>query len=235
MAHSVPATTPPPLVGLLLLLSATTGMVDAASILGMGNVFTANMTGNVVFLGFAAIGATGFAPAPYLLALAAFMGGALVSGRIWHKSPGRALPRQLVLAALIESALLVLAALCVLIAGHWFQDAAKARLPMIALTAGSMGFRNANIRQLKVPDLTTTVLTLTITGLVADAPPGVSARSVQRTRLAAVAMIFAGAAMGAIVLTRFGVVATLLLTGAIILAGTIAFTRHPQLAGWQRP
>ena len=43
-----------PLPGLLLLLSATTGLVDAVSVLGLGKVFTANMTGNVVFLGFAA-------------------------------------------------------------------------------------------------------------------------------------------------------------------------------------
>jgi uncharacterized membrane protein YoaK (UPF0700 family) len=45
-----------PRVPLLLLLSLTTGLVDAASVLGLGKVFTANMTGNVVFLGFAAAG-----------------------------------------------------------------------------------------------------------------------------------------------------------------------------------
>jgi len=45
-----------PLPWLLLLLSVTTGLVDAASVLGLGKVFTANMTGNVVFLGFAAAG-----------------------------------------------------------------------------------------------------------------------------------------------------------------------------------
>ena len=40
------------LVPFLLLLSATTGLVDAVSVLGLGYVFTANMTGNIVFLGF---------------------------------------------------------------------------------------------------------------------------------------------------------------------------------------
>jgi hypothetical protein len=45
-----------PLPGLLLLLSVTTGLVDAVSVLGLGKVFTANMTGNIVFLGFAAAG-----------------------------------------------------------------------------------------------------------------------------------------------------------------------------------
>ncbi len=39
-----------PLPWLLLLLSVTTGLVDAISVLGLGKVFTANMTGNIVFL-----------------------------------------------------------------------------------------------------------------------------------------------------------------------------------------
>jgi uncharacterized membrane protein YoaK (UPF0700 family) len=42
------------------------GLVDAISVLGLGKVFTANMTGNIVFLGFAAAGAPGFTVAPYL-------------------------------------------------------------------------------------------------------------------------------------------------------------------------
>jgi uncharacterized membrane protein YoaK (UPF0700 family) len=54
----------------LLLLSATTGLVDAVSVLGLGKVFTANMTGNVVFLAFALARAPGFTPVPYLVALA---------------------------------------------------------------------------------------------------------------------------------------------------------------------
>jgi hypothetical protein len=49
-----------PLPWLLLLLSVTTGLVDAISVLGLGKVFTANMTGNIVFLGFAASGTPGF-------------------------------------------------------------------------------------------------------------------------------------------------------------------------------
>jgi len=60
-----PALLPP----LLLLLSFTTGLVDATSVLGLGKVFTANMTGNIVFLGFAAVGTPGFTVAPYLIAI----------------------------------------------------------------------------------------------------------------------------------------------------------------------
>jgi uncharacterized membrane protein YoaK (UPF0700 family) len=43
----------------LLGLTVVTGVVDAVSFLGLGHIFTANMTGNVVFLGFALGGGAG--------------------------------------------------------------------------------------------------------------------------------------------------------------------------------
>jgi uncharacterized membrane protein YoaK (UPF0700 family) len=47
---------PVPLLMALMALTAVSGLVDAVSYLGLGHVFTANMTGNVVVLGFAAAG-----------------------------------------------------------------------------------------------------------------------------------------------------------------------------------
>jgi hypothetical protein len=44
-------------------LTATTGLIDAVAFLGLGRVFTANMTGNVVFLAFAIAGAQGLSSA----------------------------------------------------------------------------------------------------------------------------------------------------------------------------
>ena len=46
------------LPAVLVGLTAVTGLVDAVSYLALGHVFTANMTGNVVFLGFALAGPT---------------------------------------------------------------------------------------------------------------------------------------------------------------------------------
>ena len=64
-------------------LTVVTGLVDAVSYLALGHVFVANMTGNVVFLGFAVAGAPGLsAPA----ALAAFLIGASAGGRIAIRS-----------------------------------------------------------------------------------------------------------------------------------------------------
>ena len=71
-----------PLPGLLLLLTVVTGVVDAISILALGRVFVANMTGNVVFAGFAIAGAPGFSLSASLFALAGFLAGATAGGAI---------------------------------------------------------------------------------------------------------------------------------------------------------
>src|SRR3984885_7846054 len=69
-----------PLPGLLLILTVVTGVVDSISILSLGRVFVANMTGNVVFAGFAAVGAPGFSLSASLFALAGFLVGAALGG-----------------------------------------------------------------------------------------------------------------------------------------------------------
>src|ERR1700744_3998770 len=67
---------------LLVSMTLVTGLVDSFSYLVLGHVFVANMTGNVVFLGFALAGAPGFSIAASLVAMAAFAAGALLGGRL---------------------------------------------------------------------------------------------------------------------------------------------------------
>src|SRR5438309_11844799 len=67
---------------LLVVLTITTGLIDAVSVLGLGRVFTANMTGNIVFLGFALAGVPDFSARRSLAALAAFLIGAVIGGRL---------------------------------------------------------------------------------------------------------------------------------------------------------
>src|SRR2546430_11379246 len=73
---------------LLLVLTVTTGLIDAVSVLGLGRVFTANMTGNVVFLGFALARVPGFSAVRSLAALAAFLAGAVIGGRLGIRLDG---------------------------------------------------------------------------------------------------------------------------------------------------
>lgn len=215
-----------PRVPLLLLLSVTTGLVDAASVLGLGKVFTANMTGNVVFLGFAAAGAPGFAWPSFVVAIGAFLIGALIAGRTGNALAGGSERRWLMVAATIETALLWIAAMVAIGMGHTVLETPRL-FATIALTAVAMGFRNATIRQLKVADLTTTVLTLTFTGLGADSSAAGGSNANWRRRIGAVVAIFVGAAIGAVLLGRWGVWAPLALAGALVLLGTAACAIHP--------
>src|SRR5438067_11375921 len=183
-------TRPDPLPWVMSVLTFVTGIVDAVSVLGLGRVFTANMTGNVVFLGFAAAGVSEFSIARSLTALAAFLAGAVLGGRLGSRmaEPGRL--RWLRTAAACEAALLVVAGL----ASIGF-NLASAPLTLhlhalIVLTAVAMGLRNATVRRLAVPDLTTTVLTLTLTGIAADSSLARGKNPRFRYRAASVVFMF---------------------------------------------
>jgi uncharacterized membrane protein YoaK (UPF0700 family) len=230
-----PASSAALLPGLLLLLSVTTGLVDAVSVLGLGKVFTANMTGNIVFLGFAASGAPGFLVAPYVVAISAFLVGAAVAGRTGKAYAGGSLRRWLLTSASIEAVLMWVAAGFAV----GLDIAAGTPRPnvyaIIGLTALAMGYRNATIRQLKIPDLTTTVLTLTLTGLAADSSLAGGANPNWARRLGSVVAIFAGAALGALLVNRTGLVIPLILSGLMVLAGTLACALHPAAGAPARP
>ena len=99
-----------PLPLVLLVLTATTGVVDAITVLGLGRVFTANMTGNVVFWGFALAGAPNYSVARCATALAAFLGGAASGGRLATALSGATQRRWLRVVAGVESSLFFAAA-----------------------------------------------------------------------------------------------------------------------------
>jgi uncharacterized membrane protein YoaK (UPF0700 family) len=200
----------------LLLLTFVTGVVDAVSVLGFGRVFTANMTGNVVFLAFGVAGAAGFSVARSLFALVAFLGGAAIGGRLGSQIGDAARAAWLRIAFSCEAALLFTAALVSIRFNMALGSPVSTVYLIIGLTAVAMGLRNATVRRLAVPDLTTTVLTLTLTGIAADSTPagGTNPRIARRT--ASVVLRFAGAVTG-VFLMRLGPALPLLLSGALVL------------------
>ncbi len=186
---------------LLHVATAITGLIDAISYLALGHVFTANMTGNVVFLAFAVAGAPGLSITRSLTALIAFLIGALIGGRVATRLSEVFTPSWITTALSLESALLLVATL----AAINFRDSSGSSFQLysiIVLTACAMGIRNATVRKMAIPDLTTTVLTLTITGLAADSrfAGGTSPR--WRRRLLAVLLMFFGALIGTLLLRR---------------------------------
>jgi uncharacterized membrane protein YoaK (UPF0700 family) len=186
-----------PLARTLLVLTFTTGLVDATSYLGLGHVFAANMTGNIVFLGFGIAGSGGLPVIAPLVSLGAFLVGAGAGGILARKMADRH-PRHFAWALAIEVSLLAIAAI-VAAAIHIRQDAVSGDT-VIALLALAMGVRNATIRRIAVADLTTTVLTMTLTGFAADSPffGGNGKGSTRRT--SAVLGMLAGALAGALLL-----------------------------------
>jgi uncharacterized membrane protein YoaK (UPF0700 family) len=202
----------PALVPLLLILTVVTGIVDAVSYLALGHVFVANMTGNVVFLGFALVGAPGLQVPPSLVALAAFLAGAVLRGR--HLSLATAISGVLVVAALVVSLLMS------------NPSAGTERYLLIVLLGFAMGVQNATSRRIAVPDATTTVLTLTLTGLAADSllAGGTNPRPVRR--LASVLCMFGGALVGAAIVLHVGTTAdgvrVALGLAAVLLAVTVS-------------
>ena len=206
-----------PLAPMLLVLTAVTGLVDAFSYLTLGHVFVANMTGNVVFLAFALAGTSQFSIAASLSALAAFSFGALVGGRLVRL---RAVHRGQLLAAAcaVQSMLIVIALVVDLVAGK--VPGGAAQYVLIAFLGAAMGLQNAVARKLAVPDLTTTVLTLTITGISADAKVAGGGGARVGRRLLAVLCMFAGALAGALLVFHANGVLALLLALVLLAAVT---------------
>jgi uncharacterized membrane protein YoaK (UPF0700 family) len=179
-------------VAALLILTVVTGLVDAVSYLRLGHVFVANMTGNVVFLGFQRGPALRTVRDRLILAVAALLTGTAVLPFTGHGS-----------------------------------------LVTIVILAAALGVQNSTVRHLGAPDLTTTVLTLTITGLAADSALVGGPSAKPHRRLSSIAAMLAGAVAGAGILqwsATAAIAAAAVLVATVAVMFTTAARRSPQLA-----
>jgi uncharacterized membrane protein YoaK (UPF0700 family) len=201
-----------------LSLTAATGLIDAVSYLALGRVFVANMTGNVVFLGFALSPESGFTVLAPLFSLAGFLVGSLVGGRAAAMLEDR--PRRW-LGIVFGAQALLLGVAALLVALGVLQRTGGTSYGLIFLLAGCFGVQNATVRHAGPKDMTTTVLTLTLTGLAADSVLGGGRAASPYRRLGSVAAMLGGAAAGALLLqaTTSGVI--LLSAAAVALAAAI--------------
>ncbi|MET8767309.1 YoaK family protein [Streptomyces sp. NPDC004658] len=206
------------LVTVLLALTVVSGLIDAVSFLGLGRVFTANVTGSVVILGFAAAGAPGFSVRHATLSLVCFLLGAVTGGRVAGRLGRGSRRRSTRLALAAEAALIGVAAA---VAFAWPAGTAGTRAALICITAFAMGLRTATVRKLRVPDLiTTTVVTMTLTGLASESRLGDATSHGTRRRGASVLAMAAGAYLGAWLVLHRGLGLPLLL--AALVSGALA-------------
>ena len=198
---------------LMVMLTIVTGIVDAVAYLRLGHVFVANMTGNVVFVGFAAADASGVSVIGSLLALACFLPGGIVAGRFASRFGARRL-HQLRAATGVQ--LLLFTGAILIAAKTGDRIGSDSRYALIIVLALAMGVQNATARRVAVPDLTTTVLTLTLTGIAADSRLAGGSGANAGRRLLSVAAMLLGATLGALLLLEVAPVAPLALAAAIL-------------------
>ena len=205
------------LVAALLTLTAVTGLIDAVSYLRMGHVFVANMTGNVVFLGFSLQPGSGLSLPASAVAIGGFLVGALGGGRLAVHLTDR-FPAWLRTAFTIQATILAVVALLgglgvLTYTGH-------RALFTTAVLAACFGLQNATVRRIAAPDLTTTVLTLTLVGLAADSRVAGGSGARPHRRLGSVLAMLAGAATGALLLQVTSPTVVIALAAALVFVAT---------------
>ena len=204
-------------LGLMLALTFSTGVVDAVGYLGLDKVFTGNMTGNVVILGMALLGADHLPIIGPVIALVCFMAGAATAGRVLRRvDTGWT---RLSTAVFTGVGVLLLGAALVLFGtgGHPVESLQWTVTGMLGL---GMGAQAATARHLAVKDVTTVVVTSTLAGLAADSVFGGGKGQAWPRRAGAVALIGLGAVLGAATVHVEPAIG-LLVSAAIVLVVTV--------------
>src|SRR6476646_5311840 len=208
-------------VACLLLLTFSTGIVDAISVLVLGHVFVANMTGNIIFLGF------WFAPHTVVdmtAALVTFVTGAVLGGRLSRHLDGD-VRRWLTVALGIEVVMLV--TLSILSGAGVLDYHDNTKLILTAGLAVTFGVQAATARQFGIQELSTTVLTTTIVGIGFDSRVAGGTGQREKLRYGVVLTMCAGALVGA-TLTRWFVAPVIGLSAIVVAVAAAVFRFGPQ-------
>ncbi|MFE1883414.1 YoaK family protein [Streptomyces diastatochromogenes] len=217
---------PDPLPKALLVVTAATGVVDAVAYLGLGQIFTAFMTGNILFLGFSLAGGQGLSPIGSGTALTAFAVGAVAGSRLGAATSERR-RRWLLTSAVLASALLTAAALTAIGLRPVGRHPEPRHYAVTALTALAMGLRSATMWRLGAV-LNTTLVTGNLVTLIRKSPlGGGTGDTAQPYRAAALVAVCVGAVIGALLL-RVSMTAALLLAAAGVLGGIGGYVALPE-------
>ena len=210
-------------VAALLLLTFATGLADSISILVLGHVFVANMTGNVIFFGFWLAPKTSIDLTAVVVALPTFVGTTIISGRLRRHFGERTRPW---IATVLTTEIVLLVALSILAGTGVLRYHDNTKLITIAVLAVTFGLQHSSARQFGIQELSTTVLTSTIVslGLESRLAGGTGAR--QKLRLSVVFTMCAGAFVGATT-SRFVVAPVFALTAAVIAVSLLIFRFGP--------
>ncbi len=208
----------------LLLLTFATGLVDAISVLVLGHVFVANMTGNVIFLGFWFVPHSGVDMTAGVVAFISFLIGTVIGGR-FARHLDYEVRRWLTAALGTEVVLLTVLAILAGTGVVSYHDNGK--LILIGGLAITFGAQNAAARQFGVQELSTTVLTSTIVGIGVDSRLAGGTGDREKLRYTVVLTMLAGAAVGA-TMSRFMVAPVIGLAAAVVASSLAIFRYGPR-------
>ncbi len=205
-----------PLPRVLVVVTAITGIVDAVAFLGLGQIFTAFMTGNILFLGFALAGGEGLRPLGSLTAFSAFVCGAVAGNRMGAVLQNRR-RRWLLTSSGTASFLLVVGALFAIDLPNVDAEPRPRHYVVIAATALAMGVRSATMWRLGAV-LNTTLVTGTLVTFLRKSPIGGGRGDDPSNpyRAAGVVAVLTGAAVGTLLL-RVSITVALLVAAAGVL------------------
>lgn len=203
----------------LLLLTFATGLVDAISVLILGHVFVANMTGNVIFLGFWFVPGAGIDLTAAVVAFAGFLAGTVFGGRLTRRLADQS-RRWLTIALGMEVGTLVVLSVLAGVGVLGYHDNTK--LILIAGLAMTFGAQNVAARQFGIQELSTTVLTSTIVGIGFDSRLAGGTGKREKLRYSVVLAMCGGAVVGA-TLSRFTVAPVIVLAAAVIAMSLLIF------------
>ncbi len=210
-------------VSALLLLTFATGLVDAVSVLELGHVFVANMTGNVIFLGFWFVTDSGVDVMAALVAFICFVAGAVAGGRL-ARYLGHEVRRWLTITLSLEVVMLV--TLSTLAGTGLIDYYDNSKLFLIAGLAVTFGIQNSTARQFGIQELSTTVLTTTISGIGFDSRLAGGTGDREKLRYGVVLSLCGGAVVGA-TMTRFTVSPVIALAAAVVAVAAAIFRFGP--------
>jgi uncharacterized membrane protein YoaK (UPF0700 family) len=213
---------------LLVALAVSTGSVDAISWLGLGKVFSAFMTGNIVFLGLRAGAAPGPSVPRVLAALVPFAFGATLAARLVRptQNDGEVWPRNVTRA--LAATLVAQAAFAILWATVGGHPSARGGDLLLAVSALAMGMQTTAIFSLGVRALFTTAATATFAVFMGDLSGWSQSRGERGRLFTAIVGLCAGAAIGAILVVHalaWAPVFPLATTALVATAAALAF--HP--------
>ena len=213
----------------LLVFTAATGAVDGVSFIALDKVFTGNMTGNVLFIGFGLVGVENIPVLNNLTALFCFLLGAALGARITRSPAADArIPLASLLVTAVNTGVTLLLAVCWLVIGTLEPPLMLIVTGILALLLGAQA---AAVRRAGLRDLTTVVLTMTMVSLSSDSRLAGGSGPAWLRRIAAIVAMGAGALISAALAVHAGGAEALLAAGALMAIGviTLGYARRAEL------